>query len=97
MSRLTAWRFRAKLEGRGPVRSEPACLLLLGTPYEWGMMEVSIRGPVWRAPCPHPMSPWCSLRPDCQPCCSAGQGAGGVTGDFATVIALLDRRRTFYA
>jgi len=55
------------------------------------MMEVSIRGPVWRAPCPHPMSPSCSLKPDCLPCRSAGQGAGGVTGDFATVIVLLDR------
>jgi len=56
---LTAWRCLAETEGRGPFRSEPYCFLVPDTPYEEGMMEVSIRGPVWRGPCPAAMSPKC--------------------------------------
>jgi len=58
---LTVRRCLADAEGRGPFRSGPSCFLLPDTPFEWGMMEVSIRGPVWRGPCSHPMSPKCSF------------------------------------
>jgi len=79
-SLLTARRLRACSEGRGPIRSGPECSLLLGTPYELRMMEVSIHDPVWRRPCSHPMSPKCSCCTDCPLYRQAGQGAGPVTG-----------------
>ena len=76
---LTVRRCLADAEGRGPFRSEPYCFLLPDTPYEWGMMEVSIRGPVWRGPCDCLMSPRCPFTPDCLPYRPVGQGAGVVT------------------
>jgi len=55
------------------------------------MTEVSIRGPVWRGPCSHLMSPNCSWMSDCRLCRPIGQGAGAVTGSFAKDIVLLAR------